>query len=424
MSAELSPPPFTTERRPLSVLIGYARNSRTHSPEQVAQLAASIREWGFTIPILIDEHDTILAGHGRLAAAQKLELADVPVIVARGWSDAQKHAYVIADNKLAMNAGWDMAMLATELRDLALGDFDMTNIGFEGDELAALLGDAQRSLGDPEATPEPPAVPVAAQGDVWLMGKHRLICGDATVATVVAAVLGGAKPHLMVTDPPYGVEYDAEWRARAGINAMHGPAHGKVLNDDRVDWRDAWALFDGDVAYVWHASWYTSSVQASLEAAGFEIRNSIIWAKQQFAFGRGHYHWQHEPCWYAVRNRQGATGHWQGDHTQTTLWQIDKPHKSETGHSTQKPIECMRKPIENNSAPGDSVYDPFSGSGTTIIACEVMKRRCLGIELNPAYIDVAVERWQTFTNLAATLEGDGRSFAEVKAERTSVGEYA
>jgi DNA modification methylase len=237
----------------------------------------------------------------------------------------------------------------------------------------------------------------------------------------VALLLGDVKPHLMVTDPPYGVEYDANWRNeafRADGSPANGRAIGKVKNDDRADWREAWALFPGEVAYVWHAPGELQlSVADSLRASGFELRTHIIWAKNSLVIGRGHYHMQHEPCWYAVR--KGGTGHWQGDRTQSTLWAIDKPKKSETGHSTQKPVECMRKPIENNSAPGDAVYEPFSGSGTTIIAGEQTGRRVYAVELNPPYVDLACVRWQTFTGKTATLDGDGRTFAEIAAERAT-----
>jgi DNA modification methylase len=249
-------------------------------------------------------------------------------------------------------------------------------------------------------------------------GGHRLLCGDSTVATDVERVLGGVEPHLMVTDPPYGVEYDPGWRNKAkfGDGYSHsGRALGEVKNDDRADWREAWALFPGTVVYVWHGSAHTSEVQASLEACDFYVRTQIIWAKSQLVIGRGHYHAQHEPCWYAVR--KGATGHWTGDRKQTTLWQIDKNRKSETGHSTQKPVECMKRPIENNSSPGQAVYEPFSGSGTTIIAAEMTGRVAHAIEITPAYVDVAVKRWAEFTGKQAALDGDGRDFDTVAAQR-------
>lgn len=215
----------------------------------------------------------------------------------------------------------------------------------------------------------------------------------------------------MVTDPPYGIEYDAEWRnnaLRADGTPIAGRAVGKVLNDDQADWREAWALFPGEVAYVWHAVNKSNIVADSLLACGFDIRAQVIWAKNQLVIGRGHYHPKHEPCWYAVK--KGGTGHWQGDRKQTTLWEINKPQKSETGHSTQKPIECMRRPIENNSQPGDAIYEPFSGSGTTIIAAEQTGRRCYAMELSPQYVDVAVRRWQQFTGKTAVLESTGHPF--------------
>lgn len=406
------------ERRAVADLFPYARNARTHSDEQVAQIAASIREWGWTVPVLIDETGQIIAGHGLVLAARKLGIAEVPTMVAEGWTEAQKRAYVLADNQLALNAGWDKDLLKVELQDLQSFDFNLDLIGFSDAELAALTAEKTEGLTDPDETPEAPVEPVSALGDLWVLGKHRLACGDSTDPLVVDRVLAGVKPHLMVTDPPYGVEYDPAWRGKAksadGKRTSLGVhAKGQVLNDDRADWREAWALFPGDVAYVWHAGLFAGAVAESLQASGFKLRSQIIWSKNNFAIGRGDYHWQHEPCWYAVR----GTGHWAGDRKQTTLWQIPKPQKSETGHGTQKPVECMKRPIENNSSPGQAVYEPFSGSGTTIIACEQTGRAAHAIELNPAYVDVAVTRWQNFTGQAATLDGDGRTFAEVMAER-------
>ncbi|HWO86591.1 MAG TPA: site-specific DNA-methyltransferase, partial [Stellaceae bacterium] len=278
--------------------------------------------------------------------------------------------------------------------------------------------------------PELSETAVTRLGDVWCLGPHRIICGDSTDAAVVKALLDEVQPHLMVTDPPYGVNYDPAWRNEAGraldgsiqrlsSGKVHVPlgarALGKVANDDRADWSEAWALFPGAVAYVWHAGTKAGTVQASLEACGFETRAQIVWAKSNFVISRGHYHAKHEPCWYAVR--KGETGHWAGDHKQTTVWDIPKNAKSETGHGTQKPVECMRRPIENNSSPGQAVYEPFSGSGTTIIAAEMTARVAHAIEITPAYVDVAVKRWQEFTGQQAVLDGDGRSFDDVAAQR-------
>lgn len=417
-------PADRVERRPVADLVPYARNARTHSDEQVAQIAASIREWGWTTPVLVDEAGGLIAGHGRVMAARKLGIAEVPVMVAAGWTEAQKRAYVLADNKLALNAGWDNDLLAVELGELNTGGFDIGLTGFSPDELAALLVDKTEGLTDPDAVPETPARAVTVPGDTWLLGKHRLRCGDSTVATDVEALLAGVRPHLMVTDPPYGVNYDHNWRNEAartskgmGNRALGAGAVGKVLNDDRADWKEAYDLFPGDVAYVWHASTQSHVFANSLVDSGFEIRAQIIWAKQQFAIGRGNYHRQHEPCWYVVRKRSGATAHWSGDRKQSTLWHIDKPAKSETGHSTQKPVDCMKRPIENNSSPGQAVYEPFSGSGTTIIAGEMTARCVYAMELSPEYVDVAVKRWQDFTGDKATLEADGRTFEDVASER-------
>jgi hypothetical protein len=407
--------------RRVDSLIPYVRNARTHSDEQVAQIAGSIKEFGFTNPVLIEESGGIIAGHGRVMAAQRLGLAEVPTITLPQMTDAQRRAYILADNKLALNAGWDINMLKVELGELNALDFDLTLTGFSLDELGKLLVDETDGLTDPDDVPEAPAFPVAELGDVWVLGRHRLVCGDSTTVEAVDAALNGVKPHLMVTDPPYGVEYEPSWRGEAKnadgslLSTGEGRAKGKVQNDDRADWSEAWALFPGDVVYVWHAMLTATTVAQSLIASGFEVRAEIVWAKNNFVVSRGHYHPQHESCWYAVRKTK--TGHWEGDRKQSTVWQIDKPKKSETGHGTQKPVDCMKRPIENNSSPGQAIYEPFSGSGTTIIACEMTGRSCHAIELSPAYVDVAILRWQEFTGQIAVLEGDGRTFTEVLAER-------
>jgi DNA modification methylase len=278
---------------------------------------------------------------------------------------------------------------------------------------------------DPEATPEPPVVPVSKRGDIWTLGQHRLCCGDATSAEDVERLLDGAKPHLMVTDPPYGVDYDPAWRERKLDTWPR--AVGLVQNDDEADWSEAWKLFPGDVAYTWHPAGAKSAEHLmALNKVGFEARMEIIWAKPHFPIGRGNYHVQHEPCWYAVR--KGKTAHWQGSRTESTLWQIDnasafKGSRGEgderTGHSTQKPIECMKRPIENNSQPGDAVYDPFVGSFTTGVACEMTGRRCYAMEIAEQYVDVGIIRWQELTGKEARLDAPGNpTYAEVRADRT------
>jgi DNA modification methylase len=412
-------PADKVERWPIERLIPYARNSRTHSEEQIGQIAASIREWGWTNPILVTEAGTIVAGHGRVLGARKLGIKEVPVMVAQGWTQAQVRAYALADNKLALNAGWDEDLLALEFADLQELGFDLELTGFSDDEILAIGAQQNEGLTDPDEAPEPPTHPVSRPADLWLLGEHRLLCGDSTSQADVQRALGRVRPHLMVTDPPYGVDYDPAWRKEAGVK-HNRQRLGKVANDDRADWRDAWALFPGSVAYVWHAGRHASVVQESLAAVGFEVRAQIIWAKDRFALSRGHYHWQHEPCWYAARN---GSARWTGDRKQSTLWQIPAREGPGFEHGTQKPVECMKRPIENNSSPGQAVYEPFCGSGTTIIAAEITGRACHAIELLGQYVDVAVERWQAFTGGEARLEPGGRTFA-VAAERVKEGRAA
>jgi DNA modification methylase len=426
-------------------LLPYARNARTHPDEQVQQLADSIKAFGFNVPCLVDASGVLVAGHGRLLAAQKLGLPEVPVVQLGHLSEAEARAYRLADNRIALNSEWDEALLAEELKAvMAEGEFGLEDLGFAEDELEALLepemesGPKEGEDDAPEAEPE--AAAVARAGDVWLLGEHRVGCGDSTDKAAVGRLLAGAKPNLMVTDPPYGVEYDADWRnraMRADGSKVGGRAVGKVLNDERADWTEAWELFPGAVAYVWHGGLHAGTVADSLGRAKFKIRSQIIWVKTRFALSRGHYHWQHEPALYGVRDgqddgwrfveehevaayavKEAQTGAWRGGRKQSTVWVIEHI-KSETGHSTQKPVECMRRPIVNNSKRGDAVYDPFLGSGTTVIAAETEGRRAFGMELNPAYVDVIVKRWQTFTGKQARLEGDGRSFEEIAAARAA-----
>jgi DNA modification methylase len=413
-----------------SDLIPYARNAKKHDASQVAKLAGSIREFGFNNPVLIDRDNGIIAGHGRVLAAQSLVLEKIPCIRLGHLTDTQRRAYILADNRLAeIGGGWDEEMLKLELADLAALGLDISEIGFGSQDLANLDIEAE----DDTPVDAEPKIDLAAElcakwgikvGQLWELGNHRIICGDSTDKKTVAKLLGNDKPHLMVTDPPYGVEYDANWREEAGKGAG---AIGKVLNDDRADWQPAWDLFPGAVAYIWHAGSFSPTVADSLIASDFVLRNLIIWAKGSLLISRGNYHHQHEPCWYAVRKGQNAK--FTEDRTQTTLfkniqdvtrqgelvflakdhakrvyairgdkstlWDIPKPTKSETGHSTQKPVECMARPIRNHDS--EFVYEPFSGSGTTIIACEQLGRKCRAIELNPGYVAVAIQRWADAT---------------------------
>jgi DNA modification methylase len=406
---------------PVAALVPYAENARTHSPAQVAQIASSIAEFGFVNPVLVDGAGVLVAGHGRVMAAKQLGMASVPAIRLAHLTEPQARALRLADNQIALNSGWDEALLAAEIariRDDASVDLDV--LGFSPEALEDLLasiganGDAP-AQGDPDApAPEPPAQPVTRPGDLWHLGRHRLLCGDATNRADVLHLLGGTKPHLMVSDPPYGVGYDPAWRNEAGVSST--ARTGKVANDDRADWREAWALFPGDVAYIWHAGVHARTVIESLEAAGFVVRSQIVWAKPRLVLGRGDYHWQHEPCIYGVR--KGATGHWQGARDQTTLWPIGAGDEDmATVHGTQKPVECMRRPMLNNSEPGDVIYEPFCGSGTAIIAAETAERICYAMEIDAGYCDVTIARFEAMTGQPALLDGEDRTFADVTAVR-------
>lgn len=395
-------------------LVPYARNAKKHDEAQVAKLAGSIREFGFNNPVLIDSDNGIIAGHGRVMAAQKLGLVSVPCLRLSHLSETQKRAYILADNRLAeLGGGWDAEMLKLELADLGDLDVDLDGIGFGADDLQDLELSEEPEASDVDAEPQiDKAEELRAKwgvepGQLWELGDHRLLCGDSTKKEDVDKALGGASPLLMVTDPPYGVNYDASWRVEAGVNKpWQTRAEGKVENDDKADWTETWELFEGAVAYVWHGGLHAKVVAESLEKSGFAIRSQIIWAKPSLVMGRGHYHWQHEPCWYAVRKNE--TGIWNGDRKQATVWDIANMHRTQgsvddgkTFHSTQKPVECMARPIRNHDS--EFVYEPFSGSGTTIIACEQLGRKCRAIEISPAYVSVALQRWADATGKTPKL---------------------
>lgn len=405
------------EKWPVARLNPYEANPRKND-HVVDQMAANIEQFGFRIPIVALSSGLVVDGHLRLKAALKLGLIEVPVVLADDLTDVQIKAFRLAANKAAELAEWDEESLISELRAIAEAGFELGPIGFDSEELSHLFRTIDGGT-DPDEEEAPPENPVSLLGDIWLLGDHRIICGSSTDPETVKALLRDDVPLLMVTDPPYGTEYDADWRNHAtrGVKGkkVGGCAVGKVLNDDTADWSAAYALFPGDVAYVWHADIKAEIVSTGLAKSGFELRAQIIWSKNNIVIGRGDYQRKHEPCWYAVR--KGKPGHYVGGRKQTTVWDIAKPMRSETGHSTQKPIECMRIPIENNSKAGDHVYEPFSGSGTTIIAGEQTGRKVLAVELNPAYVDLAVTRWEKFTAKTATLASTGQSFAAVMAER-------
>ena len=403
-------------------------NPREISPEAMAGLGASVERFGDLSGIVWNARSgCLVAGHQRLEALKdrgafwnagpppSVELpengAAFPVRVVDWDEETEKAANVAANSPLL--SGVFSAELSGVLDDL--GDFDeFDDLRF--DELEIPQTDFDSKAADADAVPEAPEVPVTRLGDLWLCGGHRVLCGDSTSEAAVARALGQETPFLMVTDPPYGVEYDPKWRDEAAEHIGHAKrSTGEVENDDQADWMEAYALFPGAVAYVWHASVGAAQFAINLAGAGFVIRRQIVWAKPRFAISQGHYHWQHEPCWYAVR--KGQTAQWAGDRSQSTLWEISNKIEDHTEHSTQKPVECMARPIRNHGKQGDSVYDPFLGSGTSLIAAEGLGRRCVGLELAPKYVDVIVGRWQAFAGLEATLEATGQTFAEVAGER-------
>tara|TARA_R100000808_G_scaffold24489_1_gene56538 strand:- start:2643 stop:3890 length:1248 start_codon:yes stop_codon:yes gene_type:complete len=393
-----------TKTVPLDELVPNPKNPNTHSKEQIKRLSAVLQWQGWRSPIVVSNSSGfIVKGHGRLAAARKAGFECAPVDFQDYESEAQEWADLIADNRLAELAEWDEAGLNELLQKLNQTDIDVELSGFTESELDDLLGE----LGETETTEdnfdeEPPTIPQTKLGDLYELNNHRIQCGDSTDLKVVEKTLAGQSPDLMVTDPPYGVEYDADWRNRVKRpdgTPYGASAVGAVENDDLCDWTPAWKLFEGSVAYVWHAGKFAPIVFQSLEATELLIRSQIIWAKDRFAISRGHYHWQHEPCWFAVK--KGRTANWAGGRKQTTLWQIGH-QKSETGHSTQKPIEAMARPIRNHK--GD-VYDPFLGSGTTLIAAEQLNRTCYGQELSPEYCDLIVRRWAQY------MQGEGKKYS-------------
>jgi DNA modification methylase len=445
-------PASQVEMRALEDLVFYARNSRTHSAEQVEQIAASMREWGWTNPVLVDEHGTIIAGHGRVMAAKKLGIAQAPVMVCRGWTEDQKRAYVIADNKLALNAGWDLAKLAVELNDLAASGFAVGLTGFSDDELARMAGSGG-GLTDPDDAPELWARPVSRPGDVWILGAHRVTCGDATVLADVERVMAGHLADACWTDPPYNVNYESKLA-------------GKIKNDHMGDAKFRAFLYDaftsvaavlqpGGAFYVAHADTEGLNFRAAFVEAGFKLLGCLVWVKDSLVLGRSDYQWQHEPILYGWK--PGASHAWFGGRKKTTVQELGSPAitvnddgaivvrigaesfvitgkgmeiegvvpsvircekpKRSVDHPTMKPVELIQRMLENSTKIGAVVLDPFGGSGSTLIACETLGRQARLVELDPKFVDVIVRRWQAFTGKAAFLEGSPATFEDVADAR-------
>jgi DNA modification methylase len=410
------------EQWPTAKLLPYARNARTHSEEQVAQIAASIAEFGFTNPILAGADGVIVAGHGRLAAAHKLGLALVPVVVLEHLSPTQRRALVIADNRIAENAGWDEAMLRIELVTLQDDDFDVSLTGFDADALADLLADEDGNGDgetDDDAVPEITETPISRPGDVWLLDGHRLLCGDSTKAECFEQLLQGEQVDMVFTDPPYNVNY-----ANTAKDKMRG-TNRAILNDNLGDgfYDFLLAALTPTIAncrggiYVAMSSSELDVLQSAFREAGGKWSTFVIWAKNTFTLGRSDYQRQYEPILYGWP--EGATRHWCGDRDQSDVWQIKKPHKNDL-HPTMKPVELVERAIRNSSRPGNVVLDPFGGSGTTLIAAEKSGRLARLIELDPKYVDVIVRRWQDWTGKQATRESDGLTFDDQAASDSSV----
>jgi len=383
-------------------LIPYVNNSRTHSEEQVAQIAASIREFGFNNPVLIDKDDTIIAGHGRIQAARKLRLAEVPCVRLEHLTETQRKAYIIADNRLALNAGWNEELLTIELNDLLADGFALDILGFDSDELKRLLDPITPTEGltDEDAVPEVPEEPKTRLGDIYQLGRHRLMCGDSTSIDDLEKLCNGQQVDMWLTDPPYNVAYEGKTKDALTIK------NDSMDNDQfRQFLRDSYTAADmvmkpGAVFYIWHADSEGYNFRGAAKDAGWTVRQCLIWKKSTMVMGRQDYHWKHEPCLYGWKD--GAGHLWAADRKQTTILEFDKPSRNGE-HPTMKPVGLFEYQMLNNTKGGDIVLDSFGGSGTTIIAAEKNGRVGYLMELDPKYCDVIVKRWEDFTGKKAEL---------------------
>ena len=395
-------------------LIPYASNARTHSEEQVTQIASSIREFGFINPIIIDDKNNVIAGHGRLLASKKLGLKEVPTLQVDHLTDTQRKAYILADNQLALNAGWDDELLKLELAQLDDVGFDLELLGFDLDALEC-LGVEELEL-EEQAIPEPAEDPVSKLGDIWTLGNHRLMCGDSTQVSDVEKLMGGFLADLLHTDPPYNVNYDNQDRPKASKVAL-----GKIKNDTmshldfyeflKSSFSTAYLFLKKDSsAYIWHSSSEQINFTSAFIDSGFNYTQQIIW-KKPMLLGRGRYQWSHEPCLFGVKGSPYFTD----DRTKTTVWDFGGYDKSKNVHPTQKPAFIPEEAIRNSSKQGSNVLDLFGGSGSTLIACEKLKRKGFIMELDPKYCDVIIKRWQNLTGNDAVLESTGKTYNSLEA---------
>ena len=390
-------------------LIPYVNNSRTHDNNQVKQIASSIKEFGFTNPVLIDENKGIIAGHGRLLAADLLGLDEVPTITLEGLSEAQRKAYVIADNQLALNAGWDLDSLKVEIDRLTELNFDVDLLGFDDDFLASLLDEPTEGLTDEDAVPDAPENPVTVEGDVWILGNHRLMCGDSTSIDSLELLCDHNLVDMWLTDPPYNVSYTGKTKDALQIknDAMSDDNFRQFLTDS-YSAADA-VMKQGAVFYIWHADLEGYNFRGAAQDIGWKVRQCLIWKKHSLVMGRQDYHWRHEPCLYGWK--EGASHLWAANRKQTTILEFDRPSRSKD-HPTTKPVDLFEYQILNNTKGSDIVLDSFAGSGTTIIACEKNNRKAMCMELDPKYCDVIIKRWEEFTGKQAILESTGKTYSE------------
>ncbi len=409
-------PADKVEQWPIEKLVPYAKNSRTHSDAQVAQIAASIREWGFTTAVLVDEAGSVIAGHGRLLAARRLGMTEVPVMVASGWTDAQKRAYVIADNKLALNAGWDNELLALELGEIGDLGFDLELTGFTDEEIKALMPmQLEEGLTDEDATPAVPETPVTVLGDVWLLGRHRLMCGDSTSIDAVDTLMAGGKADMVFTDPPYNIASENK-----GVAANVSQAHEKLMASDwdkGFDFSDVQGCLLASIAenatvYVCTSHHLAGSIWTWMKEWA-DHSSWCSWSKPNPmpSLMKRHWTWNAELICYATRGKHVFNFPSEG-HALST-WTISKVN-GKTGHPTEKPPSVPEHAITHSSKPGQTVLDLFGGSGSTLIACEKTGRQARLMELDPKYVDVIIKRWQDFTGKQAIHADTGKPFAEVK----------
>lgn len=417
---------LAVEYRRLDGLVPYARNARTHSDAQVAEIAGSIREFGFVNPVLIAEDGTLIAGHGRVLAARLLGMEMVPSIVLSGLTESQRRALVLADNRIALNAGWDESLLALELGDLKEAGFDLGIMGFEDGELDRLLAgavDEDSSSPPPVTIPELPRNPASRTGDLWILGEHRLLCGDSTSHDDVRRLMNGERAVLFATDPPYLVDYDGsnhptrnkDWSASYGTT-WDDSSQDAELYDGFIAAAVAEAITEDAAWYCWHASRRQAMLEACWEKAGAFVHQQIIWVKDRGVLTRSHYLWKHEPCLMGWRrpNRPPKVA----QDTLPSTWALPSFAKDDRpDHPTPKPLDAFGIPMRQHVARGGLCYEPFAGSGSQIMAGEANGRRVFAMEISPAYVDVCIERWQAETGRDAILKNDGRTFAQVKAQR-------